>query len=66
MKLFALISVLAFIAALFLVCGMALAQICQASPTNYIRNIRPAGVTPNYPPASEPVCLYYTTPGVQP
>ena len=57
MKQFALISVLAVIAALLLVCGMALAQICPTAPSGYIRQLRPQGEPANYPPSTEPACF---------
>jgi hypothetical protein len=44
----------------------ALAQVCPESEPGYVRQNRPAGVEPNYPPISEPACLWYTTHGEQP
>ena len=52
--------------ALLLLIGYAHAQICAVIPPGYNRQYRPEGVAANYPPSSEPACLWYTTSGEQP
>lgn len=46
--------------------ALAIAQLCPPSDPGYVRQPRPQGEPTNYPPAGEPVCLWYTTSGQQP
>lgn len=58
--------VLLIAAAMLLCAALAVAQVCPSPAPGDYPNHRPQGEQPNYPPASEPVCLYYTTSGGQP
>lgn len=63
-----LILILAFVLALssaFILQPSAFVA-CPESEPGYVRQYRPAGEPPNYPPLSEPACLYYITSGEQP
>lgn len=51
---------------LLLLIGSAAAQLCPEIPEGYSRQYRPVEEPANYPPPGEPVCLWYTTSGVQP
>lgn len=41
--------------------AVALAQLCTTADPGYVRQTRPQGVTPNYPPPAEPACYMRTT-----
>lgn len=50
-------TLLIVVALVLILCALALAQVCPPADPGYVRQPRPQGVTPNYPPAEEPACF---------
>lgn len=50
------LAITLLIGSLLLRAVLALAQICPPLEPGYVRQPRPHGVTPNYPPPGEPFC----------